>query len=135
MATILGNFLRFLIPLFKTPEGVVVGFQNFAWAPNKNIRIPIKNKFGDPLPPALCYNWADRGGCFQKLSSGSETLDMTSERLGEMFEGDSADMCAGKFLLVSMVGRAEGLTCADPGARTPISASGNYIYYQSSPQC
>ena len=26
-----------------------------------------------------------------------------------MFEGDSADMCAGKFSLVSMGGRAEGL--------------------------
>ena len=33
---------------------------------------------------------------------------MTSEGLGEMFEGDSADMCAGKFLLMSMGGRAEG---------------------------
>ena len=32
---------------------------------------------------------------------------MTSEGLGEMFEGDSADMCAGKFPLVSMGGRAE----------------------------
>ena len=35
--TILGNFsflLFFLIPIFKTPEGVVVGFQIFAWAPN-----------------------------------------------------------------------------------------------------
>ena len=50
---------------------------------------------------------------------------MTSEGLGEMFEGDSADMCAGKFLLMSMGGRAEGLVCADPGARTPIGASGN----------
>ena len=38
-------------------------------------------------------------------------------------EGDSADMCAGKFPLVSMGGRAEGLACADPGARTPIGAS------------
>ena len=28
---------------------------------------------------------------------------MTSEGLGEMFEGDSADMCAEKFPLVSMV--------------------------------
>jgi hypothetical protein len=28
---------------------------------------------------------------------------------------------------VSMGGRAEGLACADPGARTPIGASGNYI--------
>ena len=40
---------------------------------------------------------------------------MTSEGLGEMFEGDSADMCAGKFPLVLMGGRAEGLACADPG--------------------
>ena len=39
---------------------------------------------------------------------------MTSEGLGEMFEGDSADTCAGKFPLVSMGGRAEGLACADP---------------------
>jgi hypothetical protein len=51
---------------------------------------------------------------------------MTSEGLGEMLEGDSADTCAGKFPLVSMEGRAEGLACADPGARTPIGASGNY---------
>ena len=47
---------------------------------------------------------------------------MTSEGLGEMFEGDSADMCAEIFLPVSMGGRAEGLVCADPGARTPIGA-------------
>ena len=51
---------------------------------------------------------------------------MTSDGLGEMFEGDSADMRAGKFPLVSMGGRAEGLACADPGARTPIGASGNF---------
>ena len=51
---------------------------------------------------------------------------MTSEGLGEMFEGDSADMCAEKFPLVLMGGRAEGLACADPGARTPIGASGLY---------
>ena len=44
-----------------------------------------------------------------------------------MFVGDSADMCAGKFSLVSMGGRAEGLACADPGARTPIGASGNSL--------
>ena len=49
---------------------------------------------------------------------------MTSAWLGEMFEGDSADTCAGRFPLVSMGGRAEGLACADPGARTPIGASG-----------
>ena len=43
-------------------------------------------------------------------------------------EGHSADTGAGKFLLVSMGGRAEGLACADPGARTPIGASGNFAY-------
>ena len=41
-----------------------------------------------------------------------------------MFEGNSADMCAGIFLLVSMGGRAEGLACAERVARTPIGASG-----------
>ena len=52
---------------------------------------------------------------------------MTSEGLGEMFEGNSADTRAGKFPLVSMGGRAEGLACADLGARTPIGASGNLL--------
>ena len=51
---------------------------------------------------------------------------MSSKGLGEkeMFEGDSADILAGKFLLVSMWGRAKGLACADPVARTPIDTSG-----------
>ena len=36
VATILGIFPLFLgPPLFKTTEGVVVGFQIFAWAPKK----------------------------------------------------------------------------------------------------
>ena len=52
---------------------------------------------------------------------------MTSEGLGEMFEGDSADTCGRKFPLVSMGGRAEGPACADPGARTPIGASGIFL--------
>ena len=43
-----------------------------------------------------------------------------------MFEGHSADSRAGKFPLVLMGGRVEGLTCADPGARTPIGVSGNF---------
>ena len=51
---------------------------------------------------------------------------MTSEGLVEMFEGDSADMCAEKFPLVSMGGQADGIRCADPGVRTPIGASGNF---------
>ena len=34
---------------------------------------------------------------------------------------------AGKFLLMSMGGRAEGLACTDPGARTPIGVRGNLL--------
>ena len=48
---------------------------------------------------------------------------MTSKWLGEMFEGDSTDMCAGKFLLVLIGGRAEGLACTNMGAKTPIDTS------------
>ena len=48
---------------------------------------------------------------------------MTFEGLGEMFEGDSADMWARKFLLMLMGGLAEGLACADLGARTPIGGN------------
>ena len=48
---------------------------------------------------------------------------MTSEGLGEMFEGDSADMCAGKFPLMLIGVRAEGLSCADPGTKTSIGVS------------
>ena len=46
---------------------------------------------------------------------------MTSLGLVEMFEGDSADMCTRNFLLILMAGQAEGLACADPGARTPTA--------------
>ena len=42
-----------------------------------------------------------------------------------MFKGDSADMCAGKFPLVWMEGRADRQAFADRGARTPIGASRN----------
>ena len=46
-------------------------------------------------------------------------MDMTAEMLGEMFKGDSADMCAGKFPLVSMGGRADPSNVRRWGARTP----------------
>ena len=45
---------------------------------------------------------------------------MTSEGLGEVFKGDSADTCARKFPLVSMGERANGQACAD-GERGPPS--------------
>jgi hypothetical protein len=38
VATILGKlFLLLLPPLFKTTEGVVVEFRNFAWAPKRSL--------------------------------------------------------------------------------------------------
>ena len=46
-----------------------------------------------------------------------------------MFEGDSAE----HFSLMMMGGRAEGLACADLGARTPIGASGNFNLPSSTP--
>ena len=43
-----------------------------------------------------------------------------------MFEDDSADsIVRGEIFAGVDGGRAEGLVCADPEARTPIGASGN----------
>ena len=39
-----------------------------------------------------------KGGYLEKLSWGSENLEMTSEGLVEMFEGDFANMCVNIFL-------------------------------------
>jgi hypothetical protein len=50
-------------------------------------------------------------------------LDITSEGLEEMFEGDCADKCARKFPHMSM----EGFAWADPGARNPIGLSENFV--------
>ena len=81
---------------------------------NKNIRIPINNKkSGTPPTPRTMTLLGGQGGYFQKSSRDSETSDATSEGLGETFEGDSADMCAGKFPLMSMGGRADRQACAD----------------------
>jgi hypothetical protein len=46
-----------------------------------------------------------------------------------MFEGDSADVCTGKFLLMLIGERADGLACTDPGARTPIGASRIFLSF------
>ena len=51
---------------------------------------------------------------------------MTSDELGEMFEGDFADMCAKKCQLMSMGVKAEGLACKDLVARTFDSASDGF---------
>ena len=45
-----------------------------------------------------------------------------------MFEGDT---CAKKIPLMLMGGKAEGLACTDPGARTPVSVSGYLCLYRT----
>jgi hypothetical protein len=54
---------------------------------------------------------------------------MTLEGLGEVFKGDSAERCAGKFPLVSMGGRVNGQACAD-GEGGPPSARVEIWYLQ-----
>ena len=52
---------------------------------NTNIKIPIKKRYGDPPYPTMQV-LGGKGGYFQKgLSYGSETSDMNSEGLEEMF--------------------------------------------------
>jgi hypothetical protein len=41
--------------------------------------------------------------------------------LGEVFKGDSADTCVGKFPLVSMEGRENGQSCADGERGLPLA--------------
>jgi hypothetical protein len=46
----------------------------------------------------------------------SEISYMTFMGFGKLFEGEFADICAGKFPLMLMGGPTEGLPCADPRA-------------------
>ena len=69
---------------------------------------------------------ASADGGPKQIIRGSETSGMIFEGLGEMFEGYSGDMGGEKFPLVLIGGGAEGIACADPGARTPIGTSGNF---------
>ena len=66
-----------------------------------------KLKYSASTPPP---RWADVCEAFEGLL--------------QMFEGDSAGTCTGRFLIVSIGGRAKGLVCADPGSKKPISARG-----------
>ena len=52
---------------------------------------------------------------------------MTSEGLGEVFKGDSADACAEKFPLMSMGGWANGQSCADGERGPPSPRAEKYI--------
>ena len=54
---------------------------------------------------------------------------MSFKQLGEMFEGDSADMCGRKFPRLSLGGLVEGPACRDSEARTPIVVSGHFLQF------
>jgi hypothetical protein len=82
-----------------------------------HIKISPAHFFGTPFSLKLCYIWPDKGGY---LSQGSATLSVTSEEFGNMFEDDCRQISAGVDV--------GGQICADPGARTPIGASGNSHY-------
>ena len=83
---------------------------------------------GDPPNPRTIIYLVGQGGYFQKLSYGSETLDMTSEGLGEMFEGDSADTCTGKFPLTSL-GSERRVSRAQTRERGPPSALAEFFSF------
>ena len=72
------------------------------------------------------YHLMTRSSVQATRSRQFKTLDITSDGLGDIFEGDSADTCAEKFPLMSMGVRLEGLVCANQGARTPIGVRGNF---------
>ena len=64
----------------------------------------MKNSFWDPPYPRTMLYLRGQRGVFSKVVLGSKTLDMTFEGLGEMFEGNFADMCAEIFSIIMMGG-------------------------------
>ena len=81
----------------------------------------VKKKFLKMLPPPRIFRFF-----FEKNEKCLEFSDLARKLIRKTVrQFPPPDMCAKKIPLVSMGGRAEGLACADPGARTPIGASGN----------
>ena len=75
----------------------------------KLYRVFILSKKEDNSPIKILGTpfWPPEGTFFSflyEIFKISETLDMSSKQLGELFKGDSADTCAGKFPLASMRG-------------------------------
>ena len=79
----------------------------------------------------LIHNWSEHydtfgqtRGVFSKVILGFRNFGYDFLGVRGDVEGDSADMRARKFPLTSMGGQAEGLVCADPGARILLGVSG-----------
>jgi hypothetical protein len=63
-----------------------------------------KTIFGDPPTPHTVLFLVGQRGLFSKVVLGFRNFGMSYEGLGEMFEGDSAYMCAEKFPFMLMGG-------------------------------
>ena len=86
---------------------------------HKNRKIPTPTKFPQ--------NYERKRRVFSKVVLGFRNFRYDFKGVGEMFEGDSADMCAEKIPLVSMVAERRVSLAQTLGARTPIGASGNFV--------
>ena len=75
--------------------------------------IPTKKQCGHPSPFTMRF-FTGKGGYFE-LSLGSETFEMTSEGLGEMLEGDSADATPEKNSACVNGGLSGGSSVGKPG--------------------
>jgi hypothetical protein len=73
------------------------------------------------------------GSCnFAWASNSQKYYDsnpMTSEGLGEMFEGDSADICTGNFLFMLIGDDQRVLHVKDPVARTPYRCEREFVSF------
>ena len=63
----------------------------------------------------------------KKVVVGARNIRYNILRVGGDVESYSAETYSGKFSLMSMGGRAEGLVCAHLGARTPIAVSRKFV--------
>ena len=94
------------------PEGVVLGFCNFAW--------PTKYIWGTPLPSTLCNFWAEKWSTLKSFPRGPKLWIWLLRGWGRYFKV-TLQTCAPKNFLNVDGGRVEGLVCAlhRPGRENP----------------
>ena len=82
----------------------------------KKIRLGPENKFGGPPLPLL------------KNETCLESAEKIDQKSFQHFLPPSRKTCVMKNVQWCRWGAEQGQACDDPGARTPISASGDYCY-------
>ena len=115
MPLLLAFFAHLLRPLFFNQKESRWGFKILhGLLSDTNIRITMKNKFwGPPLPPP------------PPKKNFKFNLEGHIIRVMKFLYGLPITKILGFQERKKLGGRVEGLACADPGARTPIGASGN----------